>query len=302
MNKILMRLAFIFIRILSFFPETWLRKIGKFLGIIGYKFAVARRNVGLKNLSLCFPQMPLLEKQAVIKAHFQYLLTSVLEYSLVFYASKKRIRQLVTVKNAHYIDQFYTKQPIIILCPHFVGLDLAALRLTLDYVGFTLAFKQKNAYVNSKLTWARARFMQDKGGEVFTRERGLRPVIKKLREDKQIFYYLPDQDFGEKDSVFVPFFAYKECATVSALPKLTALSNAVVIPMKVYNTESGYTLEFSAPLAAYPSHDVEHDVIVMNQEIERMVLEHLPEYYWLHKRFKTQKGIKERGLIYKEGL
>lgn len=299
MNKILMSLAFILVRVLCFLPLSWLRKIGAILGVIGYKFATSRRNIGLKNLSLCFPHMTIEEKQGIIKAHFKYLLTSVLEYSLVFYASKKRIEQLVRIKNSEYLDQCYGTKPVIILCPHFVGLDLAALRLTIDYVGFTLAFKQKNEYVNRKLVWARSRFMQNKGGEVFTRERGLRPVVKKLREDKQIFYYLPDQDFGEKDSLFVPFFAYQKTATVSVLPKLVALSGAVVIPMGVYQTKNGYTLEFMKPFANYPTDNLESDVIRMNQEIERMVAEHITEYYWLHKRFKTQKGVKERGLIYK---
>lgn len=299
MNKILMPLAFILVRILSFLPLSVLRKMGDLLGSIGYKFAVSRRNVGIKNLSLCFPEMPEDEKHRIIKAHFKCLLASVLEYSYVFYASRDKIKKIVTYKNIHYLDKHYGHKPIILLCPHFVGLDLAALRLTIDYIGFTLAFKQKNVYVNKMLIHARSRFMKNKGGEIFTRERGLRPIIKKLRMDKQIFYYLPDQDFGEKDSLFVPFFSYPECATISALPKLALLSDAVIVPMVVYRRDHGYEIEFFENLENYPTTNVENDVILMNQFIEKVALEHIDEYYWLHKRFKTQKGIVERGLIYK---
>ena len=206
-----MPFVFVIIRLLSFLPLRTLRRMGNFLGIIGYTFAVSRRNVGMKNLSLCFPDMPMAEKQLIIKEHFKALMGSVLEYSLVFYASKERIMKIVKYKNIEVLQKHYNKRPIILLCPHFVGLDMAGLRGTIEYTGFTLAVKQKNAYVNKMLVYARSRFMADRGGEIITRDHGILPIVRRLRKGTQIFYYLPDQDFGAKDSVFVPFFAYPEC-------------------------------------------------------------------------------------------
>lgn len=295
-----MLVVFIIIRLLSFLPTKIHRLLGNILGSIAYTFAKSRRRIGLINLSLCFPEMAESEKNNIIKAHFKVLMTSVLEYSLVFYGSKTRLQNMITYKNKHVLDEYYGSKPVILLSPHFVGLDLAGVRMTLDYVGFTLAVKQKNPYVNAQLIKARSRFLQGSDGEVITRDKGLRPIIKKLKNTKNIFYYLPDQDFGETDSVFVPFFAYPECATVSALPKLTKLGDAVVIPMVVYQTKTGYEIEFFKAFADYPTDNVENDVISMNKFIEKVALAHINEYYWLHKRFKTQKGVKERGLIYKE--
>ena len=116
----------------------------------------------------------------------------------------------------------------------------------------------------------------------------------------RIFYYLPDQDFGEKDSLFVPFFAYPNCATVNVLPKLVELSNAVVIPCAIYAENNGYVLEIFKAWDNYPSGDLYQDVVYMNKFIESVVLKHIEEYFWLHKRFKTEPGIKERGLLYKK--
>ena len=69
--------------------------------------------------------------------------------------------------------------------------------------------------------------------------------------------------------------------------------------MVAYRTDLGYEVEFFEDLDNYPSNDLENDVTRMNQFIEKVALEHIYEYYWLHKRFKTQKGVEERGLIYK---
>lgn len=294
-----MLIAFFLIKALSFLPIKWLRKLGDFLGIVGYKLAVSRRNIGMKNLSLCFPEMSNKKKQAIIRKHFKYLLTSIIEYGFVFYANANKIKQLVTIKNVEYIEKIYGEKPIIILCPHFVGLELAALRLSIDYVACSLVSSQKNKKLTEKLKNARIRFMKEKGGVLFTRTEGIWPIIRKLRDDKLNFYYLPDQDFGEKDSIFVPFFSYKTAATVNILPKIVTICKGVVIPMVVYRTSNGYTIEFSEPFIDYPTANLENDIIRMNQAIEKEVLGHIHDYYWLHKRFKTQQGIKDRGLLYK---
>lgn len=299
MEKVSIFVAAFLLRFFSILPRRLTKLFGAFLGLIGYTFVVSRRNIGIKNLTLCFPEMSEKEKHRIIKAHFKYLLTSVLEYGLVFYASKARIKKLITFKNTEYVDEFYGKRPIILLCPHFVALDLAGVRLSIDYIGFSLYTRQKNMAVAKRLKEARIRFMKDKGGDVFDRGNEFLKFIRKLRKEKQIFYYLPDQDLGEHDSVFVPFFAHPETATVNVLPKLVTISNAVVIPMVICHKGNGYEIEFSRPFTNYPTGNVENDVITMNQAIEKLVLEHIEEYFWLHKRFKTQKGIKERGLIYK---
>lgn len=299
MEKILTVLVLFVARIFSILPRRFSRLLGAILGWIGYTFAKKRRAIGIKNLSLCFPEMSEDEKNRIIKAHFKHLLTCAVDYGLVFYATAKQIRQLVQYKNIECIDKYYGKRPIILLCPHFGGLEFSGLRLSLDYVGFSTATEQKNSHIATKLKKARERFMVHKGGEILSRMAGLRPVIRKLKIDKNIFYYLPDQDMGERDSLFVPFFGYKKAATVNILPKLVALSDAVVIPTVIYQNGNGYVLEFAEPLENYPSGDHIRDVTTMNQAIEKLIKPHIEEYYWLHKKFKTQEGIKERGLIYK---
>ena len=297
MKKILFYFTLLVLRLISLLPMVVIRVIGISFGILGYYIAIKRRNIGIKNLSLCFPAMTVQEKHKIIKEHFKYLLTSGFEYSLLFYASSTRIRRIVKVKNPELIDKYYHHRPIILLCPHFVGLDLCGLRLSLDYSGISMFTKQKNDIITERIRQARIRFMKHRGGNVLARNDGLRPVIKKLRTDKEIFYYLPDQDLGERDSLYVPFFAHPTCATVNALPKLASLTNAVVIPLAIYRVGNHYEIELSEPFDDYPTSNLENDVIRMNKFIESAIDKNIAQYFWLHKRFKSQPNI-PRGSIY----
>lgn len=273
--------------------------MGNMLGVIGFYLIKSRRQVGLKNLSLCFPNMSTYEKNSIIREHFKYLANAVLHYSLLFYGKAWQIQKLVKLKNFEYVLEHYGQRPIILLCPHFVGLDLAASRMSLDIVGYSMYSQQKNSKISEKLKEARLRFIKDKGGEIFSRKEGLRPIIKRLRETKHVFYYLLDQDFGERDSLYVPFFAHPTCATVHVLPKLATLTNALVVPVFVHWQQDKYIVEFSAPWENYPSGDLTQDIIKINQVIENMVLRAMPQYFWLHKRFKSQPGL-QRGAIYRQ--
>jgi len=300
LQQIRFRLTMGFVWLISRLPNGALRFLGNKLGVLGYYLIKSRRKIGIKNLSLCFPDISQTEKEHIIKEHFKYLVTAGLEYSLLFYGSPDRLRDLVRVKNEQYFFEHYQKRPIIVLSPHFVGLDLAGVRFSLESVGYGLYSKQKNSLLTERVKDARLRFVKDKGGELFARQEGLRPLIKKLKQTKLVFYYLPDQDLGERDSLYVPFFAHPTCATVNVLPKLVKLTGAVVIPAFVYKGEDHkYTLEFSKPWENYPSDDLKQDIIRRNECIEDMVLRALPQYFWLHKRFKSQPN-RERGSIYHE--
>ncbi len=299
MQQLLTSLGFIFIRLISYLPMSMLRLMGNCLGIIGYYCVSKRRNIGITNLTLCFPSMSIAEKKRIIKEHFKYLMVSALEYSVFFFASQDKIKQLVSFKNSHYVTEYYKKQPIIILYPHFVGLDLGALRMTGEFAGCSIYATQKNPYLTDRIKQARLRFMKDYGGELFPRNDGLRGIIKHLKAHNDIFYYLPDQDFGERDSIYVPFFAQKTCATVNILPRIAKLTNAVIIPAFVYRNENDtYEVEFFPAWDNYPSDNYENDVGRINQFVEHAVTKYLEQYFWLHKRFKTQPNL-PKGFLYK---
>ena len=121
---------------------------------------------------------------------------------------------------------------------------------------------------------------------MFTKDE-LRGTVKYLRCGGTV-WYAPDQDMRGKDAVFVPFFGVP-ASTITATHHLARLSGALVLPFFHRREPDGsYVLRLEAPLAAFPSDDVEADTARVNAAIEAMVREAPAQYLWLHKRFKTR--------------
>ena len=123
--------------------------------------------------------------------------------------------------------------------------------------------------------------------ESIVERKNVRRVIKILREGS-IIWYGPDQDFGEKNSVFVPFFGFPT-ATITATSRIAQTTKASVIFMSQYRKEnSRYFVKLSAASKNFPSNDISADCELINKKIEEAILLAPDQYWWLHRRFKTR--------------
>lgn len=299
LNKILINLGIGFLRLASLLPMPLTRLFGAIMGLSAYKLMSKRRHIGMVNLNLCFPEKSLVEKQKILRQHFIELFTIGLDYGLIFGASERRMRRLIKFRGFENFAKYHNQRPIVLLAPHFLALDLGGNRITMDISGYTIFSEQRNQYLSERIKQARTRFMIHNGGEIFSRQEGLRTIVKKMKQNMFPFYYLPDQDMDEKSSVYVPFFAHPSCATLDTLPKLLKLSDAVVVPMATYREGNGYVIELGPIWENYPSGDLEADVAFMNRQIEAMIIKHPSQYLWIHKRFKTQPNL-PRGKLYED--
>jgi KDO2-lipid IV(A) lauroyltransferase len=82
--------------------------------------------------------------------------------------------------------------------------------------------QQKNDTLDAQI-YARQRY---NNCYIVPRNEGLRSIIKAMRKE-HTFLYLPDQDFGVRDSVFVKFFE-KDAATITGLSRISKLAVHVV--------------------------------------------------------------------------
>ena len=128
-------------------------------------------------------------------------------------------------------------------------------------------------------------------------KRDVKGLLRALN-DKEACVYLPDQDYGRNKSLFVPFFAVKETATTTGtliFAKKRNTKTLMMIPRRNAD-DSGYTIEVSAPLEGFPSDNVEHDLIKVNQELEKAIMVQPEQYMWLHRRFKTRPNPEDPSL------
>jgi len=254
------------------------------LGLIAWYCAGERRRITLINLRLCFPEWSDQKLKKVAKAHFITFMTSILSIGIQWYASRQRLKDAV-----HFIDLHHWEavrdQPVILMAPHFVGLDVTGICLSADYPLIALFGNHKNAKINALITKYRTRFS---GGFLYSRQQGLRQVIRDLKSPRA-FYYLPDLDFGPKESIFVPFFGVS-AATVPALSRIAKITGARVVPCVARERadHKGVEARFYPAWENFPSEDIVADTIRMNTFIEERIRETPEQYLWSHKRFKTR--------------
>jgi KDO2-lipid IV(A) lauroyltransferase len=224
------------------------------------------------------------ERREFVKKHFRLSGFAVLSLGVAWWAPKWRVRRFVTLRNRHLFDETRASgKNIILLAPHFIGLDIGGSRLAMEGDFVSMYRKSRNPFLEY-LYQRRSRF----GSVVVERTASLKSLIKYIREGRP-FYYLPDQDLGERASVFAPFFGVP-AATVTALSRIAHSTNAAVIPCitRILPRGRGYELCLYPPLEHFPTDDPLADVKRMNEEVEKWVREMPEQYMWSYRRFKTR--------------
>lgn len=277
-----------FLWLLHWLPLPVLRALGWGLGRLLYLLGRERREVALTNLRLCFPEKTELEREALARAHFVAFARAVLDRTLGWWASKERLQRIIRIRGAEYLRD-PEERPLILLSPHFVGLDAGGTVISMHVAGCSVFSKQKNPVLNKLLYDGRMRFNES---VILSRQDGMRKIVKAMKEGHP-FYYLPDMDFGPKESIFVPFFGV-QAATIPALSRLVRLTGARVVACIVRQVPDGYDLEVMPPWENFPGESIEADTEFMNKFIESQVLRMPEQYFWLHKRFKTRPPGEQR--------
>ena len=267
--------------------------LGRGLGLVLYVLVPERRHVTLTNLGLCFPHLSTAERTTLARRHLAAFGRSFLELGLWWWASPARIRRLVRLDGAEKLAA-YRGKPVILLVPHFVGIDAGAMRLLLEHGVVAIYTHQKNRVFEAQMNGGRNRFGNC---DMVSRQEGTRQALKAMKAGR-FFHYSPDMDYGPKESVFVPFFGV-QTATITGLARLARITGATVIPfvtrMEGRGWQTRYVATVGEPWADFPGDGDTDDARRLNAFIEGEVLQSPEQYYWLHKRFKTrppgEKGV-----------
>ncbi len=284
------RLAVGLLWLLHWLPLPVLAALAHALGALLYRLAGSRRRVGLRNLELCFPTMPLPERRALLRAHFGWLTQSLLDRAVLWWASPERLRRLIRVEGDIDLaerEMQTTGRPTMWLCPHFVGLDVAgaAILLCQKRPGASIYQTQSNPLMDKLMKRGRLRFGN---AEIFPRSDSVKPLLRAIKDGRG-FFNLPDMDFGSRDAAFVPFFGV-QAATLMAPSRMARMLGMVVQPViaEVLPRGQGWKVRFMAPLEGFPTADAVDDTARMNRFIEGEILRQPAQYLWVHKRFKTR--------------
>ena len=278
--------------LLNLLPYRLKLGIGKGLGMLMYRIPNSRIHITRKNLELCFPTFSADERERLVEETFVNFGAGIIESAMGWWSKPAPIFARTELIGGEYMTQAQAQgKGVLLVGAHFSTLDLSSLLLSKYHPYYAIYREQTNRVLNWFMTRGRQRNML--GAIPHTSMRG---AARKIMAGN-IVWYSPDQDMGENHSVYAPFFGHP-AATLTATAKLATLTGAPLVMLATYRKpdDSGYVVEFIPGPADFPRESEEESAKAVNQLIEQGVNRAPGQYYWFHRRFKTQPGLDKSAL------
>ncbi len=267
-------------------PYRALLTIGRLLGAGMYRVAGERRRIAARNLELCFPEKSAQERKHLLKENFASTGIAFFEMAMSWWWSRQRLARLAHVEGLEHLKQAQLDgKGVILMALHFTTLEIGAALLGQKHTIDGMYREHGNLLFDYIQRRGRERHNLD---SLAVEREDVRGMLKLLRAGRAI-WYAPDQDYGAKQSIFVPLFGI-QAATVPATSKFAKLGKALVVPFTQQRLAdgSGYRLVIHPPLADFPGESDEADCLRINQWVEVSVRECPEQYLWTHRRFKSR--------------
>ncbi|HEY4369888.1 MAG TPA: LpxL/LpxP family Kdo(2)-lipid IV(A) lauroyl/palmitoleoyl acyltransferase [Steroidobacteraceae bacterium] len=264
---------------LPFAVLIWLgRRVGGLLVRLPLGFVrIARRN-----LELCFPDMPLAQREHILREHFRSIGIGLFETAICWWGSNSRIRELTTLVGEEHLQAALARgRGVILLSAHFTTLEMGAGAMCTRMPTSIMYRPTRNAVLESFLM--RSRSLKTK--RAIQRD-DVRTLITALKNNEPV-WYAPDQSYRKKGAQMVPFFGIP-AATNTATSRLARMTGAAVLPYfpERLPGSQGYRVTIGPPLEDFPSEDPVADAERFNRLIEAHVRKVPEQYLWIHRRFK----------------
>ena len=271
---------------LSWMPVKVLDGIAIKMGDTIFRKNKKRFHFAKTNLSLCFPGKSEAEIVEMAYSLFRAQARAFIQYPLLWWHPRSLLEKRIDVVGLEQVEAVKAEgeNAIILLC-HSASLDVAI-------AAISMRIKSSGPYKpvrNRLLDWLIANRRIRFGGIIFTREDGLRPLIKSIRNGR-VLIYPADEDLGTiSKCAFAPFFGVQK-ATVPVLGRLAKATHAKVFTcISYYDFErSRYVVRVLPYIQALKGDDDLADAQAMNAAIEQAV-DYCPEQYlWTLRLFQTR--------------
>ncbi len=272
------------LRLISFLPYCVQVQLGRVIGRSVMVLSKKRRRIAETNLRLCFPDWTDEQRNKLLWQHAESLGISLFEFGISWWWSNTRFGPLAHIEGLEHLQAaLQKKKGVILLAGHFTTLEVISRVLKLHADFHPMYRKNNNPLIDQIITSGRVRHT----GKAIPHD-DLRSLIRSLRENMPVLY-IPDQNFGRRHSIFVPFFGIK-AATVPATSRLASMNNTPVVPIVQQRLPDcrGYRLIIEKALENFPGAEQVQDTIRINQLFEKQVRDNPVDYLWVHRRFKTR--------------
>lgn len=272
--------------LLAWLPLPALQALGGFAGWLLWVTHSSRRQVALRNISRCMPELSASEQQRIARASLAHEFSTYLETARVWLGPAKSVKAAVKEwRGIEALDRAFAKgKGVILLTLHQGAFEAVAIPMSGNYPFYGL-YKPQKGVINELSLRGRCRF----GGRMEVAEAGVRKAALPLLAQGQGVYYMPDHDPPRGRGLFAPFMGIA-AHTPTLIAKLVRLSGAPVVFMfgERLPRARGYIAHyFDAPAGIYDS-DPLVATTAMNQGLEQCVRACPEQYWWGYKRFRRR--------------
>lgn len=256
--------------------------LGRGLGRLSMRILNSRVKIARRNLELALPELNETERERTLIANFESVGCAVFETGMAWFWPHWRMRAITRMEGTEHVDDAVAKgQGMLLLSAHFLTLELNARQFGLYRPGVGVYRPNTNPVLEYAQVQGRCR-----SNKYLVNRLNIKGMLKALRQGDAL-WYAPDHDYGRHASVFVPFFAVEQAATITGTATLARVKKTVTLPCFTLREKDGYRLLIQPAMSNFPIGDDVADAIASNKVIEAAIRLAPEQYMWLHRRFKT---------------
>ena len=266
-----------------------------FAGKVAYHLLPVRRKVVTDNIRLVFgDSLTEKERLGLAQNFYGHLWKLLVENLTTGFLSQDQIRQRVKVVDDYHIaDGLKLKKGVLLMTGHFGNWELAPVGGMLHFPQWRGKFHVlRRAIVNKTIEKILFRRFYAAGLDIIPKKRSLDRVLDELDRNEIVTFIMDQHAKPGKDGVVVDFFG-KKAGTFKSLAMVARSTGAPIVPSASYREEDGtHVMCFYPPLTWVEDDDFDKEILIntkiYNETMEKMVLEHPTQWWWVHKRWKIK--------------
>lgn len=270
------------LRVFEPLPFALLVWLGRRVGAVIVRLPLGFVRIARRNLELCLPELPVTEREVILREHFRSLGIGIFETAISWWSSDERIRKLTRLEGEEHLNAALALgRGAILLSAHFTTLEIGARALCARVAASIMYRPTRNAVLERFL-------MRNRGlrAKRAIRRDDIRTLIAALKNNEPV-WYAPDQSYRKKGAEMVQFFHLPD-ATNTATSRLARMTGAAVLPYfpERLPGSRGYRMVIQPMLDNFPTDNPAVDARRFNELIEAQVRRVPAQYLWIHRRFK----------------
>jgi KDO2-lipid IV(A) lauroyltransferase len=277
-------------RSLGWMPRGLARGLAEGLAALVYWSFGRLRRVGLRNLELALPELPVGERRRILRGVYRSLGWQLVEFCrMPRYTAENTKNWIRTEGLEHYLAAQAKGKGVLVVTGHLGAWELSSFYHSL--MGYPMGMvirRLDNRLLDAFVNGIRCLH----GNKVLHKDDFARDLLRAMRAGETVGI-LMDTNMTPPQGVFVEFFGRQAC-TASGLARVALKTGAAVLPgfMLWEASERRYVLHFGPEIEFERTGDAESDIVAATQActraIEGWVRRYPGQWLWIHRRWKTR--------------